>query len=144
MLANPVVIPSYADPIIWAFALLAMCFEVWVVLQLLRRMHQNVKGLSGPLGVINLTTWFPFLVAMDHIVPAHGPAMTATIVALELAIVGIEAILIHALMRGRFFARGLSCRPISWRDALRVSFLGNLASVAMSIAVPLLVVTILA
>ena len=143
MLANPVVVPIYADPITWGIAICALCVEVWVVLQLLRRMHQNVKGLDGWLGVLNLVTWIPFLIAVDRLVPSSTAGAIAVIAGLEVAVIAVEAVLLHGLLRGKLFAHGLPCRPIGWRDALRISFLGNLASIAVSIGVPMLLVAIL-
>ena len=143
MLANPLALPFYTHPAIWLLVVVAMWFEVWVVLALLRRMQQDVTGLDGPLGLINLATWIPFCIALDRFAPTDLTPAVVTTVAFEWVVVLVEAALIHALLRRKLGAPNLACQPISWRDALRLSFLGNLASVALSIVVPLLVVLIL-
>jgi hypothetical protein len=136
VLANPVVILASADPTDWAIALLALVAEVRADLWMLRRLGRGSRGLWGPLCAINLTTWFAFLIAVDIADRARWP-MGFTIGALEAAVVLVEMVLIHSAMRGRLFTRGLGLVPLTWSQALLVSFVGNLVSVAISLAVPL-------
>lgn len=135
MLANPVIQPAYAEPLIWVLALVAMACEVQVVTWLLRRIGRASPQLQAPLFAINFTTWFVFLVAIDAADRARWP-MGPAIAALELAVVLVEAVLLHSAMRGRLFTGKLGLQPVTSAQALWLSFAGNLTSVAVSLAVP--------
>ncbi|HEX6810099.1 MAG TPA: hypothetical protein VF384_00625 [Planctomycetota bacterium] len=139
MLANPVVVPLYADPMAWTLAFFAMGVEVAIVQRLLARTVNEASGLLGVLFAINLTTWFVFLIAV-HLADGLGLNLPASITVLELLVVAAEMALLHSAMCGRLFSRNLGLRAITWRRALGVSIAGNLASIAASILVPLAVV----
>jgi hypothetical protein len=136
VIANPIVVPAHAHPIVWVVALVAIWAEVRVEMAVLRRFGRTAPQLFAPLFALNLTTWFVFLIAVDAVDRAKWP-MPGSIIALELAVVLIDAVLIHSAMHGRLFTRGLRLTPISGENALGVSFVGNLVSVAISLLVPL-------
>lgn len=133
---NPVVVPAHAHPVVWAIAIVAMLCEVRVDLWMLRRLGRASPGLVAPLYVINITTWFAFLIAADLADDAHLP-MGLAIAALEVGVVLVETVLIHSALRGRLFTRNLGLAPVTWPQALLVSFAGNVVSIAVSLAVPL-------
>src|SRR5262245_57284347 len=135
MLANPVVVPPYADPRVWGFALLAMWAEVYTVMGLLRRFGSGSQRLLAPLVGINLATWMLFLVGVDCADRCQLPMVTA-ITVLEGLVVLVEAVLLHAMTRVRLFSRGVRCEPLTWSRAFFVSLVGNLVSIAVSIALP--------
>jgi len=144
MLANPVVVPMYAEPVVWGFAIVAMAAEVRTVLWLLRRMRRDVAGLAAPLFLTNLTTWLPFLVAVDSLPARSGLGLTLSIGGLELAVIVVETFLLRALCAGRLFARNPRCGTVTLRQALGLSFAGNLASIVTSMLLPWLFVGALA
>jgi len=133
MLANPVVVPAYSEPFVWGLALVAIWAEVRAVLWLLRRAGNDVPALQAPLFGVNLTTWFVLLIALDRADRWQLP-MGWTIAALEVVVVLVEAVLLHAATRGRLFTRDLPVRPIGWGRALAVSLLGNLVSAGLCVA----------
>lgn len=65
MLANAIVVPAYADPITWAIALVGALCEVSTVCRLLVRWGKHVDRVAQPLWAIQVSTWLPFLVAVD-------------------------------------------------------------------------------
>jgi hypothetical protein len=136
MLANPVVIPAYADPVIWVLAFVAMWAEVRSVLWVMRRLGSDVRGLLAPIFAINIATWFSFLIAV-HWVDRAGLPIAFALTSLEVVVVVIEAALLHSATRGRVFTRGLPCTPLTWPRAVLVSFAGNVVSVAVSIVLPI-------
>lgn len=139
MIANPVVVPAHADLFVWTFALIAMLVEVRVVLRLLRCRPQDVRRLHSCLFLVQITTWFPFLVAVDAFerpIDAH-PVMV--IAALEAAVVAAETVLLRELTHGRLFARQPQCRRLGWSSAFGLAVAGNLASIATNAGVVLLV-----
>jgi len=134
MLANPIVVPIYAEPLVWCFAIVAMLIEVNTVAWLLRRTGRTVDRVKGPLGLLNLATWFPFLVAMDR-VPDDSPLQFCSWVAgLEVAVIAVETVLIRELCAGRLFLRDPGCGTVTFREAFGLSVAGNLASIAFSVA----------
>ena len=134
MLANPILVPAYAEPIVWVFALAAMCAEVHTAQWVMQRLGSDVRGLFAPLLGMNLVTWFVFLVAVDRATRWPLPEWLS-ITLLEVAVVLVETALLHSATRGRLFTRGLPCTELSWPRALLVSFAGNLMSVLVSVAV---------
>ena len=142
MIANPVVNPAYADPIIWGVALIAMWAEVRTVLWVMRGFGSDVRGLLAPLFAMNITTWFAFLIAVDHVLAWPLPR-APSITLLEVAVVLVEAALLHSATRGRLFTRGLPCTPLTWPRALLVSLAGNVVSVSVSIVAPLVILLLL-
>jgi hypothetical protein len=139
MLANPVVVPAYATPEVWGLALLAMWAEIGTELALLRRMRMSFGALR-PLLLINVATWLSFLLAIDMCDKrgVRGAQMVGVVAALEAGVVIVEALLMRAMI-GR--AMGSSPRQVlGLGQALRVSFLGNLVSIAVSIVAPIVLV----
>ncbi|MCU0863479.1 MAG: hypothetical protein MUC36_06800 [Planctomycetes bacterium] len=140
-LPNPVVVGDIDDPIIWTIAAFAMWAEIKVVRSQLRRIRGIDSDLDNVLLLMNLWTWIAFLLAVEAWA-GPGPDGVLRIAALELAVVAVEAVLLHALMRDRFLMKGLAVRRIRWAQAFRVSLVGNLVSIAVSLALPLAVVTV--
>ncbi len=136
MLANPIIGRLYSDPFVWGVALIAMWVEVRTVVWLLRKWGSDARGLDATLFAVNLTTWLPFLVLVDGVERWPLPTWLA-IAGLEGLVVAVEAVLLHAATRGRVFSRGLPCAPLSWPRAWCASLLGNVMSVAVSVAAPL-------
>ena len=67
MLANPISFPAYADPTLWALALLAIWAEVLTGAWLLGRVvRADLRDFAGRWFVVNLGTWFAFLFALDR------------------------------------------------------------------------------
>ena len=142
MIANPVVNPAYADPLLWGVALLAMWAEVRTVLWSMRRLGSDVRGLLAPLFAMNITTWFAFLIAIDGVHRWPLPEVLS-ITLLEVGVVLVETALLHSATRGRLFTRGLPCTPLTWPRALLVSFAGNAVSVAVSVVIPYAIIHLL-
>lgn len=135
MLADPVVVPLYADWTVWVFALLAIWAEVRTVMSLLRRSGSESQRLLAPLVGMNLATWTLFLVGVDCADRCQLP-MVPAIAVLEVLVVLAETGMLHAMTRGRLFSRGVRCKPLTWSRAFFVSLVGNLVSVVVSIALP--------
>lgn len=143
MLANPVVIPAYADPLIWGIALLAIFAEIAVAQFTLRRFGLSDPHFAGPLFVINICTWFPFLVAVDAFylrADAHGAPW---LLGLEAMVVVVETALLYQACRGRFFSARTKWSPVSMRQAAWVSLLANAVSAGVSVLVPVALFLIL-
>ena len=135
MLANPIVVPAYANLVVWGMAMISILVEIRTALFLLRRMKRNVIGFGVPLFVINMVTWLPFLVVLDRLPRMSDTMWVVTVAALEALIVVIEGRLILAATRGQFFCRNLPCRAIRPGQAMYVSLTANLVSiVAMAVA----------
>lgn len=141
MLANPVVIPIYANPLTWVVAAIAILIEVRVWLIVLRRLGSNVSGLETPLAVVQLVTWVPFLFAVDAI-PPTTEHVGWQIAALEVSVVLVEVPLVLAAARGWFVRPRLPSADMTWIQALVASFAGNLASVTFSLGIPLFAATL--
>lgn len=143
MLANPVVVPAYASPLVWGFALLATWAEVGTALSMLRRMGKAAAALR-PLLLINCMTWLAFLLAMDWC-DRHGlwdgrqgvqvVRFAIVVATLELLVVIVEALLLRAMLR--VVIGGGSRRALGLAQALQVSVVGNLVSIAVSLLVPM-------
>lgn len=135
MLANPVVVPAYASPVIWGFALLAMWVEIGTEVPLLRRMGM-ASGAIRPLVLINLMTWLAFLLAVDWFSGrgVQGSGMVVVIAALESLVVIVETILFRQTI-GRGVG-GVSRQPLMFGQALKVSLVGNLVSITVSLVMP--------
>lgn len=134
---NPVVIGSF-HPAVLALAGIAMWAEIAVELTMLRRLRGSERNLTAPLLLLNLTTWSAFLLALDACgkVVRDGASFVGAIAALEGAVVLVEAALLHALMHDRLLVRGLALRTITLPQALRVSCVGNLVSIVVSLLLP--------
>lgn len=143
MFANPILVPSYANPFLWGLAILAMMIEVRTVAWLLRRMGRNVDRVKGPLGLLNLATWFPFLVAMDRAPADTALQFTASVTVLEIVVMVVETFLIRELCAGRLFLREPACGTVTLRQAIGLSIAGNLASIAASVAFTVLMAFLL-
>lgn len=133
MLANPILIPMYADPISWGIALLAVWAEVTVARAMLRRFGLTDVRFARPLYVINLSTWFAFLVAVDHWLVWPDADGIPALAALEAAVVVVETILIFQACRGRCFSSRTDWRPLGVRQVAMVSLLANATSIAASL-----------
>ena len=135
MLANPVVVPAYASPEIWGFALLAMWAEIGTELSLLRRMGR-AAGAIRPLVIINVMTWLVFLLAVDWFDKrgVQGVGMAGVFAALESLVVIVETILIRASIGRR--ERGAARQLLMWGQAVKVSLMGNLVSITVSLIMP--------
>ncbi len=134
MLANPVLIPAYADPFHWFVALIAMGCELGLVYFLLRRRGIETNALGISLFVMNIVTWFCFLFAVDTWHGYSGMIDMNKIALLELVVVVTEAYLINQATSGRFFSRNQSSGAVGFGRALFVSMLGNSLSVVVSVA----------
>ena len=135
MLANPVVVPAYASPEIWGFALLAMWAEIGTELSMLRRMGIT-SGAIRPLMLINLMTWLAFLLAVDWFDGrgVHGSGLVVVFAVLESLVVIVETILIRAMI-GRGVGGALR-QPLMFVQALKVSLVGNSVSITVSLVMP--------
>lgn len=131
LLANPIVLPMYANPGVWLFAVFAICVEILVVMEVLQLAGLRPKGLELPLLIVQMTTWLPFLIAMEWSERlAIHPAVATTV--LECAVIAAEVPLIRAASRGWFRLPGLPKGEVSRSMAFRASLLGNLVSIAVS------------
>lgn len=144
MLANPVLIPMYADPISWGIALLAVWAEVTVAQAMLRRFGLTDVRFARPLYVINLSTWFAFLVAVDHWLVYPKAGGIPVLVALEALVVVVETILIFQACQGRCFSSHTEWRPLGVRQVATVSLVANATSIAASLLGFLLMYLLLA
>ncbi|MBK8100978.1 MAG: hypothetical protein IPK26_28175 [Planctomycetes bacterium] len=133
MLANPIIIPAYADPFLWTVALLAMWAEVETEARLLRRFGW-IAGVVPRLLLINVATWLVFLCVLAWL-SGRGllyrpwPAVAGVIAGLEGCIVLVEAVLLRLMIR-RADVQGTR---IPLRQAATASLLGNLVSIAASL-----------
>ncbi len=143
MLANPVVIPAYADPITWGIAVLAICVEIAVAQFTLRRFGLSDPHFAGPLFVINICTWFPFLVAVDAFHIRADARGAPWLLGLEAMVVVVETALLYQACRGRFFSARTKWSPLSVRQAAWVSLVGNAVSAGVSVLVPVALVSIM-
>lgn len=130
MLANPVVIPAYATPEIWAVALLAMWAEIKTEIALLRR-HIPAAGLSGSLLLLNIVTWLAFLIAV-HGLDSDGVSPGWSLAGLELCVVVVETLLIWAGLR--VWARTRQHPSLRMMHIAWVALAGNLVSIGVSLA----------
>jgi hypothetical protein len=129
LLPNPVVVPAYANPVVWVIAFVAMWAEIRTECAMLRRWGWG-KDVLGTLLLVNLLTWLSFLVAMDRL-EGEDLSPVWTVSFLEAGVVAVEAALTWAALKSR--ARAARGRAISWRGAFGVSFVGNQVSVLISI-----------
>jgi hypothetical protein len=140
MLANPVVLPAYANPLVWTIALLALLAEVAVARALLARRGCRHASITHVLVFLNLGTWMAFLVAMelaDRWRWLEGTARAVTTIGLlELGVVLVEGHLLREMARGRLFSRDFGGAALGLGQALWVSLCANLVSIAISVAVP--------
>jgi len=143
MLANPVVIPAYADPISWGIALLATFMEIAVAQFMLRRFGLSDPHFAGPLFVINICTWFPFLVAVDQFHVRADAGGAPWLLGFEALVVVAETAFLYLACRGRFFSARTKWSPLSVRQAAWVSLLANAVSAGVSLLVPVALVSIL-
>jgi len=130
MLANPVVIPAYADPIIWVVALVAMWAEIGTEVAMLRRQTATI-GLARTLLLINIMTWLAFLMAVDSLA-RHGSRLGWGIAGLEVVVVVSESILLWTVLRSG--SRGRQHPPLGLLRVMWVALVGNLVSIAISMA----------
>lgn len=138
MLANPIVFPAYADPIIWFIAMFAMACEVKTAQTLLRKMGSDSTQFGTHLAAIQLLTWIPFLFGVDWVGRNERYAGWC-IAGMEVAVILVEAPLIMIASRGWFVMQPPITRGVPWRHAMLASLVGNLVSIAVSLAVPLLI-----
>jgi len=136
MLANPILLPAWADPFNVVIASVSMGAEIVAALAALRRLGRNRSGFVVPLIAINVTTWIPFLVAIELLIARSGWDRVTTIVGLELLVVLVEAALLRRASSGRVFSSRSRCALLGRREALLVSTLGNLVSIAVSLGIP--------
>lgn len=130
MLANPVVIPAYAAPEVWAVALLAMWAEIKTEIALLRR-HVPTAGIASHLLLLNIVTWLAFLIAVDRL-DRHGISLGWSVTGLEACVVIAESLLMWIGLRAWARAQQSSALPmmrVAW-----VALVGNLVSIAVSLA----------
>lgn len=136
VLANPVALPAYADPLLWGIAIVALFFEVWATLRVLRRFGLVDPDFAGPLAMINLCTWIPFLIALDAIDAWPDDRLLLGVVVLELAVFAVETVLLYHAVRGRFFSSRTQFVPLGVRPCALAAAVGNAVSLAVSAALP--------
>ena len=107
MLANPISFPAYADPTLWALALLAIWAEVLTGAWLLGRAGRpGLRDFAGRWFVANLATWFAFLFALDRAGRAlHDDDLPLAVTALEAAVVLVETLLLRTAARRGWLPR---------------------------------------
>ncbi|MFO1076396.1 MAG: hypothetical protein U1E73_01570 [Planctomycetota bacterium] len=137
MLANPIIVPVYADPITWGMALIAVLAEIVAAQVVLRRFGLTDPRFATPLFVVNVATWFPFLVAVDLLQLRYDAHAIPAYTVLELMVVVIEAFLIRSATRGQFFSSRFRCVPMDLKRSMMVSVVGNSVSVGVSLLLPL-------
>lgn len=130
MLANPIVVPAYADPIHWGIALLAMGAEIATEVAMLRRAGCAVD-LRRLLVLVNCMTWLAFLIALDAWGPGGIPLIWA-VTLLEVAVVAVEALLLWCALR--VVARCGAGAEVSIARVIAIATTGNLVSVLVSLA----------
>lgn len=133
MLANPVVVPAYADPLLWCLAFLAMWAEIRTEAALLRRSGWS-NDVLGSLLLINIMTWVVFLFALDTIATGSTPPVQPTIL-LEAGVVVAEGVLLWSALKLR--ARTGAGPALSLARVFAISAVGNLVSILVSIALPM-------
>lgn len=131
MLANPIVLPPYADPLAWLIAGLAMWAEIDTEQRALWRIARTPRLLGEVLVLVNGTTWLAFFLCV-HLLGETGRLTVASLVVLELAVVVAETFLIRAATRGQLFVRHHELRPIALRQACRIALVGNVVSLVVS------------
>jgi hypothetical protein len=134
MLANPIILPPYADPISWLIAGVAMWAEIDTEQRALWRLAKVPRLLGGVLVLVNCTTWLLFFLSIHLLGQAERLTVTS-LIALELLVVVAETLLIRAATRGQLFVRHHQLRPIGVRQACHVALIGNLVSLTVS-AIP--------
>lgn len=137
MLANPVVFPAYAEPLIWLIAMYAMACEIKTAQAVLRKMGADPVRFGPHLFVVQLLTWIPFLFGMDW-VGRHSSYPGWCIAGMEAAVVAVEVPLIRIASRGWFLMQVPMTSGVSWRQAIVASLVGNAVSIAVSLVAPLL------
>lgn len=141
MLANPILLPAYADPINWGMALVAMLAEISAARAMMRRFGFVDPRLATWLFAVNLATWVPFLVAVERLRLSYSAESIPAFALLEIAVMMVETVLI------RLLASGLSARvgsgALSLRRSLAVSVVGNSVSIAVSLTLPAVFIALL-
>lgn len=132
MLANPVVLPEYANPLVWSLAAIAMLAEIRTEVGMLRRLGWTADVWPSLL-LVNGMTWLAFLIGIDRLGDGVLP-IAWTVALLEAAVVVVEALSIWWSLRLR--ASAGAGPALSLAAAFAVSALGNLVSIAASIALP--------
>ncbi len=135
MLANPVVIPAYATPEIWAVALLAMWAEIKTETVLLRQ-HVPAADLSGALLLLNIVTWLAFLIGVEWIDSQKMPLGWGVAI-LEVCVVVAESLLIWIGIK--VWSRAQRRSPLRILHVVWVALAGNIVSICVSL-VPVAVV----
>ena len=137
MLANPVVIPVYADPIVWSIGALGLVVEISLVARLIVAGRLQGSRVTDIVVLLNLLTWIAFLIAVDQLVAPATDGVVLTLTALELAVVVVEAIALRILTHRRWPETVGPFRRLGFVAAFGVSLLGNVVSIAVSAAFPL-------
>jgi len=119
--------------------LIAMLLEISVAQGVLRRFGITDRDVAGHIFLINLSTWGLFLVAVEKLGLRGGVESVAWLVGLEVAVIVVEAWLIRAASRGRMFPGRIQWKPLGWWQAACVSSVANVVSIAISVAVPVIV-----
>lgn len=131
MLANPILVPAYADPIHWAIALFAMGAEIATELAMLRRIGL-AADLRRLLVLFNCMTWLAFLIALDAW-GGGGIPLIWTVTLLEVAVVVVEALLLWCALR--MVARCGSGAEVAITRLIAIATTGNLVSILASLAI---------
>lgn len=136
---NPVVVPIWADPMVWGTAALGMAAEIAVVQQLLRRHGDVTPHAAGPLFVANTCTFTLFVLWVHLFSQEEGPAIWLHVVWLEIAVILVEAQILGWLVQtGRVF-RDRASVTLTVRQALGLSLCGNATSTVGPFLIGLLV-----
>lgn len=135
MLANPVVIPAEANLVIWTVAIVAMVAEIEIVVRVLRRGGLDTTRVTTWLWLIQLWSWFSFLMAVDrlgHDGTRNREALVITIA--ELVVIALEAPLFWLAAKAGQHRDDSARRGVSFGRALLASALGNATSIGVSLA----------
>ena len=133
MLANPILLPAYADPFHWGWAIVAIIIEVALARALLRRLGFADPRVVGRLVVINLVSWGLFLAALARLDVRAESGNAAWFAVLELLVVIVEAGLILVAISRAFSSASGQPSPLRLWQVACVSLCANLVSAAMSL-----------
>ncbi|MEZ6038824.1 MAG: hypothetical protein R3F29_15195 [Planctomycetota bacterium] len=135
MLANPIVIPAEANPFLWLGAILATIAEIAVVRRVLARGGLDTTRVVAWLWLIQLWSWFSFLMVVDrlgHDGTRNREALVITIA--ELVVIALEAPLFWLAAKAGQHRDDSARRGVSFGRALLASALGNATSIGVSLA----------
>lgn len=137
MLANPVVIPAEADPVMWMVAIVAMVAEIEIVVRVLRRGGLDTTRVTAWLWLIQLWSWFFFLMAIDRLGHVGNHDQQGWVIGVgEVLVFAVEAPLFWLAARAGRHRADPTRRGVTFGRAVLASALGNLTSLAVGLAVP--------